>query len=155
MVFDPETLQVKKRMSIGVAKGPAGLAYDPKTNRLFIGLHHEPKMVVMDAGTGRVITSFPIGNGVDFAGFDPEARLIFFSCGDGTLNIFHEKSADEYEDSGAVKTQPSAKTMAFDPKSKNIFLSAAEIEVTPPADPSKRPVRKVKPGSFVVLVVGK
>ena len=45
--------------------------------------------------------------------------------------------------------------MAFDPKTKNIFLSAAEIEVTPPADPSKRPVRKVKPGSFVVLVVGK
>jgi hypothetical protein len=92
---------------------------------------------------------------VDFAGFDPEDRLIFFSCGDGTLNVFREKSADEYEDAGAVKTQPSAKTMAFDPKTKNIFLSAAEIEVTPSADLSKRPVRKVKPGSFVVLVVGK
>lgn len=155
IVFDPKTLQVKKRLPIGVAKGPAGLAYDSKTNRLFIGLHHEPKMVVMDAGSGKVISSFPIGNSVDFASFDPEARLIFFSCGDGTLNIFHEKSADEYEDAGAVKTQPSAKTMAFDPTTKKIFLSAAEIEVTPAADPSERPLRKVKPGSFVVLVVGK
>jgi Uma2 family endonuclease len=32
----------------------------------------------------------------------------------------------EYEDAGAVKTQPSAKTMAFDPKTKRLFLSAAD-----------------------------
>src|SRR6266404_5233220 len=99
LAFDPKSLEVKKRYPIGVAKVPTGLAYDAKTNRLFIGCRNEPKMVVMDAGTGKVITSFPIGAGVDFAGFDPEAKLIFFSCGgDGTLNIFHEKSADKYED---------------------------------------------------------
>jgi hypothetical protein len=45
--------------------------------------------------------------------------------------------------------------MAFDPKTKNIFLSAAEFQETPAADPSQRPRRSVKPGSFVVLVVGK
>src|SRR2546425_12636799 len=112
-------------------------------------------MVVMDATNGKVITSFPIGAGVDYAGFDPDAHLIFFSCSDGTLSIFHEKSADVYEDAGAVKTQPSAKTMAFDPKTKKIFLPAAEYQETPATDPTKRPTRTVKPGSFVVLVVGK
>ena len=71
------------------------------------------------------------------------------------MNVFHEKSADVYEDAGAVKTQPSAKTMAFDPKTKKIFLPAAEYLETPAADPSKRPQRTVKPGTFVVLVVGK
>jgi DNA-binding beta-propeller fold protein YncE len=155
VVFDPKSLEVKNRFPIGVAKTPTGLAYDPKTNRLFIGCRNEPKMVVMDAATGKVIGNFPIGSGVDFAAFDPGARLIFFSCGDGTLSIYHEKSADEYEDAGAVKTQPSAKTMAFDPKTKKIFLPAAEYQETPAADPSKRPQRSVKPGSFVVLVVGK
>src|SRR6266571_3383094 len=96
VAFDPKSLAVKKRYPIGVAQTPTGLAYDAKTNRLFIGCRKEPKMVVMDAATGKVITSFPIGAGVDFAGFDPKARLIFFSCGgDGTLNIFHEKSADK------------------------------------------------------------
>jgi DNA-binding beta-propeller fold protein YncE len=155
VVFDPKSLEVKKRFPIGVAKTPTGLAYDAKTNRLFIGCRSEPKMVVMDAASGKVITSFPIGTGVDYAGFDPDAKLIFFSCGDGTLSIYHEKSADEYEDAGAVKTQPSAKTMAFDPKTKKVFLAAAEYVETPAADPSKRPQRSVKPGSFVVLVVGK
>ena len=155
VVFDPKSLEVKHRYPIGVAETPTGLAYDAKTNRLFIGCRKEPKMVVMDAATGKVITSFPIGSGVDFAGFDPAARLIFFSCGDGTLNVFHEKSANEYEDAGAIKTQASAKTMAFDPKTKKVFLPAAEFTETPAADPSKRPTRTMKPGSFVVLVVGK
>ena len=155
VVFDPKSLEVKKRFPIGVAKTPTGLAYDAKTKRLFIGCHNEPKMVVMDAATGKVINSFPIGVGVDYAGFDPEAGLIFFSCGDGTLSIYHEKSANEYEDAGAVKTQRSARTMAFDPKTKKIFLPAAEYQETPATEPGRRPQRSVKPGTFAVLVVGK
>jgi DNA-binding beta-propeller fold protein YncE len=155
VVFDPKSLEVKKRFAIGVAKTPTGLAYDAKTNRLFIGCRNEPKMVVMDAATGKVIQSFAIGTGVDYAAFDPEARLIFFSCGDGTLSIYHQTAADEYEDAGGVKTQPSAKTMAFDPKTKKIFLSAAEYVEAPPTAPSNRPRRTVKSGSFVILVVGK
>jgi DNA-binding beta-propeller fold protein YncE len=155
VVFDPKSLEVKKRFPIDVAKTPTGLAYDSKSKRLFIGCRNEPKMVVMDAASGKVITSLPIGRGVDYAGFDPQAKLIFFSCGDGTLNIFTEKSADQYEDAGAVKTQPSAKTMAFDPKTKKIFLTAAEYVETPSATPGGRPQRSVKPDSFVVLVVSK
>jgi len=155
ITFDPKSLEVKKRFPIGVAKTPTGLAYDAKTHRLFIGCRNEPKMVVMDAASGKVITSFSIGRGVDYAAFDPQAKLVFFSCSEGVLNIFHEKSADEYEDAGPVKTQPSARTMAFDPKTKKIFLSAAEYSETPATTPGGRPQRTIKPGSFVILVVGK
>jgi alkylation response protein AidB-like acyl-CoA dehydrogenase len=45
--------------------------------------------------------------------------------------------------------------MARDPKTKKIFLSAAEFQETPATEPGKRPQRSVKPGSFAVLVVGK
>ena len=155
VAFDPQSFEVKHRFPIGVAKTPTGLAYDAKTNRLFIGCRNEPKMVVMDAGTGKVINSYPIAAGVDYGGFDPDAKLIFFSCSAGTLSIYHEKSADVYEDAGAVTTQPSARTMAFDPKTKKIFLPAAEYTETPPAQPGGRPGRTMKPGSFTVLVVSK
>lgn len=155
IVFDPKSLEVKKRFPIGVAKTPTGLEYDAKTKRLFIGCRNDPKMVVMDAVSGKVITSMPIGRGVDFAGFDPQAKLIFFSCSEGVLSVFHEKSADEYEDVGPIKTQPSARTMAFDAKTKKIFLPAAEYVETPATTPGGRPQRTMKPGSFVVLVVSK
>jgi DNA-binding beta-propeller fold protein YncE len=155
IVFDPKSFEVKKRFPIGVAKTPTGLAYDQKTKRLFIGCRNDPKMVVMDAVTGKVITSFPIGRGVDYAAFDPQAKLAFFSCSEGVLNVFHEKAADDYEDEGAVKTVPSARTMAFDSKTKKIFLSAAEYNETPATTPGGRPQRTMKPGSFGVLVVAK
>src|SRR5579864_1726972 len=61
VVFDPKSLEVKHRFPIGVARVPTGLAYDAKTNRLFIGCRTEPKMVVMDAANGKIIGSFPIG----------------------------------------------------------------------------------------------
>jgi YVTN family beta-propeller protein len=144
--FNPKTLEVGKRFPIGVGKTPTGLAYDAKFNRLFV-MCRSKSMVVMDAANGHVIISLPIGERVDFAGFDPDARLIFESNGDGTLGIFRQKSANEYEDAGAVATQPSAKTMALDPKTKKVFLPAAEPDPTKP--------RTMKDDSFAVLVVGK
>src|SRR6201988_804380 len=155
VTFDPKSLEVKSRFPIGVARTPTGLAYDAKTKRLFIGCRNEPKMVVMDAVSGRVISSFAIGRGVGYAAFDPQSKLVFFSCSEGVLSIFHEKSADDYEDAGAVKTQTGARTMAFDPKTKKIFLSTAEYIETPATTPGGRPQRSVKPGSFTVLVVRK
>src|SRR6266478_6405430 len=47
VVFDPKSLEVKKRFPIGVAKTPTGLAYDAKTNRLFIGVVSKLKCPVL------------------------------------------------------------------------------------------------------------
>ena len=155
VVFDPKTLMVTKRFPIGVAKTPTGLAYDAKNKRLFIATRDTPKMVVMDAVSGKVLTSFAIGTGADWAYFDADAKLAFVSTGEGVLNIFHQKSADVYEDAGAVMTKPGAKTLAFDSKTKKIFLPSVEYDMTPNADPTKQPRRTTKPGSFAVLVFGK
>ncbi|MCX6608567.1 MAG: YncE family protein [Acidobacteria bacterium] len=155
VIFNPKTLLVTKRLPIGLAKVPTGLAYDAKHKRLFIATRDTPKMIVMDAKSGKEITSFPIGKGADWAHFDPIAKLIFVSTGEGILNVFRQISADKYEDAGAVMTQPSAKTMAFDAKTKKIFLPSAEYEMTPAADPTKPARRTIKPGTFAVLVVDK
>ena len=152
--FDPKTLAVRNHFPLGDAKTPTGLAYDAKNNRLFV-MCRSKSLLVMDAADGKIIATFPIGAGVDFAGFDQDARMIFASNGDGTLSMIHQKSADEYEDVGPVITQPSAKTMAFDPKTKKVFLPAAEVTTIPNSDPNVRPTRKIKEGSFTVLVVSR
>ncbi len=154
VAFDPKTLEVKKRLPIGVGQTPTGLAFDDKTNRLFIGCRSKT-MVVMDAESGKVITNMPIAGGVDWGVFDPKTKNVFMSNGEGTLAIFHQKSADEYEDLGALTTQPSAKTMAFDAKTGKIYLPAAEIETIPAKEPGGRPTRKNKEGTFTLLIVSK
>jgi DNA-binding beta-propeller fold protein YncE len=154
VVFDPKTLEIKRHMPIDGVTAPTGLAVDKKYNRLFVGGHNKT-MVVMDAASGNKIASFVTGAGTDAAGFDDQGRNIFVSNGEGNLTIIHQKSADEYTPEGSISTQQSAKTMAFDTKTKKVFLPAATVVITPPADPSGKPKRTVTDGSFAVLVVGK
>jgi hypothetical protein len=45
--------------------------------------------------------------------------------------------------------------MAFDPETKRIFLPTAENETILSDDPQKPPERKIKSGSFTVLVLDK
>ena len=149
--FDPQGLSVKQKWPITGCKTPTGLAMDVANARLFIGCRSKV-LAVMDADSGKVITTLPIGERVDAVAFDADNKLIFASNGDGTVSVIRQKSANEYESVGDIQTQKSAKTMAFDPKSKRLFLSAAEME-TPPAANGQRVRPRPKPGTFAVLVV--
>jgi len=149
--FDPKGLSVKQKWPITGCKTPTGLALDRSSSRLFIGCRSKV-LAVMDATSGKVITTLPIGDRVDAVSYDPDNKLIFASNGEGTVSVIHQKSADEYESVGDIATQPSAKTMAFDPKTKRLFLSAAEMEAQP-AVSGQRPRMRPKSGTFTILVV--
>jgi hypothetical protein len=155
VVFDPKSLQVKKRFPITGAKTPTGLAYDAKTNRLFIGCRNEPKMIGMDAASGKIVASFLIGGNVDYAAFDPAAKLVFFSCGEGTLSIYHQKVRRRVR--GCRRRQDDAWRQDSRVRSQDqkIFLTAAEYDEKPATEPGKRPQRVMKPDTFMVLVVSK
>ena len=152
--FDPKSLEVLHRFPIQGGEAPTGMAIDREHDRLFIGCHNKV-LVVMNATNGQTVATLPIGAGVDAAGFDKQAGLIFASNGDGTLNVIHEKSPDQYEAVETVTTQKGAKTMAFDRQTKRIFLPVAEVDITPASDPSQKPVRTVKDGTFAVLVLAR
>ena len=98
-------------------------------------------MLAMDAASGKIIARLPILP-VDAAAFNPESGLIFASNGDGTLNIFHQISADSYEDMGAIRTHANAKTMALDSKTGKIYLASGHVETIRPrshlTSPSER-----------------
>ena len=94
-------------------------------------------MAVMNADTGQVITTLPIGDHVDATAFDPETKLIFNSNGEGTITVIRQDSPDKYSVVGTVKTLPRAKTMALDRKTHTLFLPTAEA------------------GQFEILVVGR
>jgi DNA-binding beta-propeller fold protein YncE len=148
VAYDPMALTVKAKYPITGCKTPTGLAIDAANSRLFIGCRSKV-MAVMNADTGKVITTLPIGTRVDAVAFDADNKLIFCSNGEGTISVIRQKSPDEYESVGDIKTQASAKTMALDPKSKKMFLSAAEM-VAPAGGQGRA---KAKPGSFTILVV--
>ena len=78
---------------------------------------------------------------------------MFESCAEGMISVVRQTSPDHYQLVETIPTQLWAKTMAFDARTKKIFLPMAELETVPSFDPAKPLQRRVKPGSFAVLVV--
>lgn len=129
-------LRVEQRWPTAPCASPSSMAMDRPNRRLFLGCRSKV-MAVVNADTGQVITTLPIGDHVDATAFDPETKLVFNSNGEGTITVVHQDSPDKYSAVETVRTAPRAKTMALDPKTHRLFLSTAES------------------GQFEVLVVGK
>ena len=155
VALDAKALQVKSRWPLEPCEEPSGLAFDSEHGRLFTVCRNR-LMAVVDAKTGRVVTTLPIGSGVDGAAYDPATGLVFASNGEGTLTIVHEDSPDSFRVVENVPTQAGARTLALDPKTHRIFLSTAQLGPRPaPTAEVPRPRPSIVPGSFVVLVVGR
>src|SRR5260370_35420839 len=110
-------------------------------------------MAIVRAATGKVVTTVPIGEGVDVNAFDPGASLAFSSNGDGTLTVVREEPADKFSVVQNAQTQRGARTMALNPDNHDVYLVTAEFEEAPPAEGQTRPRRTMKPGSFTLLVM--
>ena len=153
--LDSKNLTVLAHWPLDPCKEPSGLAIDVKNRRLFAGCGNK-MMAVIDADSGKVITTPPIGAGVDADAFDPATAFAFASCGAGVLSVIHEDSPDKFSVVEDVPTQMGARTMALDPKTHEIFLVTAEFG--PPAAPTAenpRPRPTLVPDSFTVLVLGR
>src|SRR5579863_6569672 len=155
LALDPQNLKIKSTWPLTPCQEPSGLAIDIKNRRLFAGCDNK-LMAAVNADTGKVITTVPIGDGVDANGFDPETGFAFASCGEGVLTVTHEDSPDTFSVVQSVPTQRGARTMAVDTKTHQIFLVTAKFGPPPAAteqQPHPRP--PILPDSFVVLVVGR
>jgi len=153
--LDSRKLAVEQKWPLAPCEEPSAMAIDRKNRRLFIGCGNK-LMAVVNADSGRVISTLPIGDHVDAAGFDPQTGLAFASNGDGTLTVIHQDSPDRYSVVENAKTQAGARTMALDPKTHDVFLSVAEYGPAPaPTAAQPKPKRPLLPGSFKILVMGR
>jgi DNA-binding beta-propeller fold protein YncE len=122
---DAKTLKALHSWPLAPGKTATALAFDPETRRLFAGCRGGQLMVVLDADSGKVVTTAPIGERVDAAAFDPADKLVFMSNGGGTISVYHEDGNDKYSLVETISTNPGSKTMALDPATHNLFVPAS------------------------------
>ena len=151
-LINSKTNQVEQTWSIAPGEEASGLALDNETHRLFAVCSNK-LMIVMDALSGKVIASLPIGSGSDGAAFDPSLKRAYSSNGEGTLTVVQEISQNEFKVLENVPTQQGARTITVDKKTHHIFMSTAEYEAATPSagNTNRRPA--VKPGTFTILDV--
>src|SRR5436190_1367633 len=123
-VIDTAKHAVTATWPIAPGEAASGMAFDLENHRLFIGCENK-LMLMIDATTGAVVYSVPIGDGVDGNAFDPATKLAFSSNGGAaTVTIAHEESPSLLNVVQTLKTTKGARTMALDPLTHKIYLAA-------------------------------
>lgn len=120
----------------GACTEPTGLSYDAANKRIFVGCRGaNPMLAVLDADTGKVVATLPIGRGNDGVVYDAGTHNIYTSNGvDGNLVIYHQIDKDNYQLVEATTTRAYARTMAFDPATKKVYSVTAQGT----ADPARK-----------------
>jgi DNA-binding beta-propeller fold protein YncE len=149
---DAKTLKVTAHYDLaGKGGGPGGLALDEKHHILFAACHEPAVMVVLNAEDGKIITTLPIGKGVDGAGFNPNTMEAFSTQGDGTMTVIKENSPTSFEVEQNVPTKAGARTMTIDTKTNQVYSITGEFGPVP-AGARRGPML---PDTFSIVVVGK
>jgi DNA-binding beta-propeller fold protein YncE len=152
--IDARNMRVTRRWSTAPCKNPVSMAIDTRHRRLFSGCR-SGEMAVSDYRSGRVITTLPIGRGVDGAGYDPVTRDAYASNADGTLTVIHQDTPDTYHVVENVQTAQGARTMGLDPASHRLYVVSARFGPVPADSTATNPRRwpPILPGTFMVMVV--
>jgi DNA-binding beta-propeller fold protein YncE len=152
LAISARTLQVEARWSLRPLEEPSGLAIDVRHNRLF-SVGRNKLAAVVDAGSGKVIATLPIGAGADGIAFDPGTGCAYASNGEGTITVIHPTGPGTYEVSATIPTRAGARTIVDNPVTHRLYLPTAEFAPLPgDAKPGVRPA--IVPGSFQILEVG-
>jgi DNA-binding beta-propeller fold protein YncE len=146
--IDAKNAKVARRWSTAPCKQPVSMAIDTAHHRLFSGCR-SGVMAISDYPAGRIVTTVPIGTGVDGAGFDAASGNAFASNADGTLTIIHQDSPDQYHVAETVQTPQGSRNMGLDPVNHRVYVASAKFGPVPPGG-RRGPVL---PGSFAVLVI--
>jgi len=146
--IDTKKATVDRRWSTAPCKNPVAMAIDTAHHRLFSGCR-SGVMAISDYQAGKLVTTVPIGKGVDGAGYDPGSGDAFASNADGTLTVIHQDSPDAYHVAQTIETPQGSRNMGVDPTNHRVFVVSAKFGPTPPGG-RRGPVL---PGSFALMVI--
>lgn len=150
--IDARALKVLDRWPVAPCGQPSAMDMDKEHQRVFIGCR-SGVFAAVDGDTGRVITTLPIGPGVDALEFDARTRLIYVSSGGegGSLSVFRQDSPDHYSLVEKVSTEAGARTLALDHRTGRVYLPVGQVAQVAGGAGGRG---AMVPGSFHLLVVG-
>ena len=149
--IDAKTATVARRWATAPCRQPVAMAIDTGHHRLFSGCR-SGVMAVSDYQAGKLVTTAPIGQGVDGAGYDAASGNAFATNADGTLTVIHQDSADQYHVLETLQTPVGSRNMGLDPTNHRVFVASAKFGPAPAGGRGRGPVL---PDTFAVLVIEK
>jgi DNA-binding beta-propeller fold protein YncE len=123
-VVDREKRELVASWPVTLCKNNVAMALDETNHRLFIACR-TGQIAVLDAQTGKEVTSFPITKGVDDITYDAASKRIYAAC-DGAVDVFEQSSPDSYKLLANVPTGPMGRTARLVPELKRYFVAVPQ-----------------------------
>lgn len=153
-VVDTKENKVVTEWPMAGCDEPSGLDMDLDQGVLFAACGNKV-MAIVDAKTGKLITTIPTGDGSDGLAFDPKEKVAVTSNGEGNMS-FVAKRDGKYVLLGNVSTKKGARTVGFDASTGQFLTVTADFGPAPkpsPENPRGRPAPL--PNTFAMIAVGK
>ncbi|MFC5582705.1 YncE family protein [Rhodanobacter terrae] len=126
--IDLNTNKLLQTWSLAPCEGPTGLAFDAGMQRLF-SVCANGMLIVTDATNGHHVAEIAIGKRPDAVAWDAERKLVLSSNGEGTLSVvqqYAQHGKERYRVAATVPTLKSARTLALDADTHEVFLVGAQ-----------------------------
>lgn len=126
--------------------------FQARTNLILAACVGEaPRFLALDAGTGAIVASLPIGKGIDgFAVDESRGRIVTSNGTDATLTVIGQ-SGREFRSLGTVSTRPGARMMTIDQRTGKLLVVTADYSMPPPGPDGAAASKIYHPDSFTVL----
>jgi len=109
------------------AKLNVAMALDETNHRLFVVTRTPGKLIVLDADSGKPVTSVPAVGMVDDMSYDAKLKRIYVA-GDQFVDVFQQSDADHYTLLGRVPGSFRAKTATLVPEWNRYYLAVPHHE---------------------------
>jgi DNA-binding beta-propeller fold protein YncE len=164
-VVDVKTMKATAHYPLADVGRCNGLALDAANRVLFAACATsgnpsaqppQPRMVILRADDGQVLTTLPLAGASDGAVFNPATMEVFSAQANGTLTIVKEHSPTKFEVEQTLQTMNGARTLTFDSKTGHILTMSDERGPAPATPPGARPAKGTAvPGSFTLIMIGR
>ena len=90
-------------------------------------------MIVFDTASGKPVSNISISGDTDDLFYDPAAKRVYVSSGDGSIDVIDQRDADHYQKQGRIPTVAGARTSAFS-VALNVFCLGVPRRGSEPAE---------------------
>jgi hypothetical protein len=122
-IVDRKKRSVVAKWSLGGRFENYPMAVDGTNKRLFVGCRLPAKLVVLDATSGRIVSSLSTIGDADDIFYDAGRRLVYVIGGQGAVEVLRQRDLDHYEPDGRITTAPGARTGLFVPALNRLFVA--------------------------------
>lgn len=107
------------------------LTVDESHSRLFTVSRKPAEFFVLDAHSGKVITSLPCVGDSDDMAYDAKTQRIYVSGGAGFVSVFQQQDADHYTALANITTGPGGNTSVFVPELNRLYVGVRRGKTGP------------------------